>query len=140
MVQGVFLRAYLKLDQYDDSRPLRPWLLGITGNLARNKRRSIGRYWSAIQRFVQQRVVETAVPSPTLPVDSVTLWRAVRRLPTVYQEVIYLRFFLQLSEAETAATLEVATGTVKSRTHRGLRKLRLIIEREFPELAHDPTV
>jgi RNA polymerase sigma-70 factor (ECF subfamily) len=139
VAQGVFIRAYLKLDQYDDGRPLRPWLLGITANLGRNKRRSAGRYWRALQRLVQQRSIETAMPPPGIRTDANVLWQAVQQLPTSQREVIYLRYFLQLSEAETAASLGIAAGTVKSRTHRGLKRLRLIIEREYPELTDDPT-
>jgi RNA polymerase sigma-70 factor (ECF subfamily) len=62
------------------------------------------------------------------------LWQAVRRLEQAEQEVIYLRYFLELSEAEMAAALEVAPGTVKSRLHRALRKLRQVVERDFPFL------
>ena len=51
-----------------------------------------------------------------------------------FQEVIYLRYFLDMSENEMVDTLEVPAGTVKSRLHRALSKLREIIERDFPEL------
>jgi RNA polymerase sigma-70 factor (ECF subfamily) len=62
------------------------------------------------------------------------LWQAVRRLPQADQEVIYLRHFLEVSEAEVAEVLGVALGTVKSRTHRALAKLKGVIEKDFPEL------
>jgi len=42
-----------------------------------------------------------------------------------------------LSEAETAETLAIAPGTVKSRAHRSLKKLRLIVEHEYPELSDE---
>ena len=61
-------------------------------------------------------------------------WRAVRQLPPRDQEVIYLRYFLELSVAEVAQVLGVAEGTVKSRTHRALGRLRTVIEADFPEL------
>jgi RNA polymerase sigma-70 factor (ECF subfamily) len=48
--------------------------------------------------------------------------------------VIYLRFFLELSVAETAQSLGVAEGTVKSRLHRALGRLEARIRNEFPEL------
>ena len=50
------------------------------------------------------------------------------------QEVIYLRYFLELSEAETAEALDVPPGTVKSRLHRALQQLKLVIELDFTEL------
>jgi RNA polymerase sigma-70 factor (ECF subfamily) len=62
------------------------------------------------------------------------LWQAVRRLPQADQEVVYLRFFLELPEADMAAALDVAPGTVKSRLHRALRRLRAVIEAHYPGL------
>jgi RNA polymerase sigma-70 factor (ECF subfamily) len=58
----------------------------------------------------------------------------VRRLGSVDQEVIYLRFFIELPEADIAAALRVAPGTVKSRLHRALHRLRAVVEAEFPGL------
>jgi RNA polymerase sigma-70 factor (sigma-E family) len=52
------------------------------------------------------------------------LLAALRRLPMEQRQVLVLRFFEQLSEAETALALGVAPGTVKSRTSRGLDGLR----------------
>ncbi len=138
VAQEAFIRAYLKLDQYDDARPLRPWLLGITANLARNRRRRAGRYWHAVRRFLQANQDALAVEPPhTENAAAEMLWQAVRRLPAAAREVIYLRYFLDLSEAETAQALAIAKGTVKSRTHRALKKLRAIIEKDYPELADE---
>jgi RNA polymerase sigma-70 factor (ECF subfamily) len=137
VAQSVFIRAYLKLDQYDDSRPLRPWLLGITANQARNKRRSIGRYWHMVGRFLDAHRAETVTEPPADRADAAPLWQAVRRLPEASRSVVYLRYFLDLSEAETAEALNIAPGTVKSRAHRALKKLRRIIEEEYPELADE---
>ena len=66
-----------------------------------------------------------------------TLWQAIRRLDAHDQEVLYFRFFLDMSEAETADALAVAQGTVKSRTHRALGRLRAVVEREFPALGRE---
>jgi RNA polymerase sigma-70 factor (sigma-E family) len=53
-----------------------------------------------------------------------TLLAALRQLPVDQRQVLVLRFFEQLSEAETAQALGVPPGTVKSRTSRGLEALR----------------
>ncbi len=50
--------------------------------------------------------------------------RNVGHLPTRQREVIVLRYYCELSEAETATTLGVATGTVKAAAHRALNTLR----------------
>ena len=62
------------------------------------------------------------------------MWSAVRRLDYADQQVIYLRYFLELPVEETAQVLEVAAGTVKSRSSRALQRLRQVIHQDFPDL------
>jgi RNA polymerase sigma-70 factor (ECF subfamily) len=133
--QEAFVRAYLSLDRFDESRPFRPWLLKITTNVARNRRRSLGRYWAAVQRWWQANPESMASSSGMAQrTESELLWQAVQRLRPAAQEIIYLRYFLELSEAETAAALDLPPGTVKSRLHRALKQLKGIVVAEFPEL------
>ena len=141
IAQETFIRAYRALERFDASRPLRPWLLRIARNLASNRRRSLGRYFGALQRLIlldpeARAAAQGERPRETAPTaeDAHTLWQAVRRLGIAEQEIIYLRYFLDLSEAETAAAQNIPVGTVKSRTHRALQKLRVIVEKEFPNL------
>jgi RNA polymerase sigma-70 factor (ECF subfamily) len=56
-------------------------------------------------------------------VDRETVLAAVNALPDRYREVVAHRYLLGLSEAETAATLGIPAGTVKSRTARALQRL-----------------
>jgi RNA polymerase sigma-70 factor (ECF subfamily) len=49
---------------------------------------------------------------------------ALELLPDEAREVLACRYLLQLSEEETAAALDVARGTVKSRSARALERLR----------------
>jgi len=53
------------------------------------------------------------------------LWHALANLPRRQRAVVVLRFFDDLTEAETARTLGVSVGTVKSQTARALAKLRV---------------
>lgn len=52
------------------------------------------------------------------------LWALVRELPEQQRATVVLRYYEQLSIAETAAVLGCSTGTVKSNTHRALAALR----------------
>jgi RNA polymerase sigma-70 factor, ECF subfamily len=135
VAQDAFIRAYLALDQYEAERPLRPWLLSIAGNQARNRRRSLGRYWGALQRFFQTKpdLVEPP-PERAAAADAQRLREAVGELRPDAQDIIYLRYFLQLSEAETADALAIPRGTAKSRHHRALAQLRAVIETDYPDL------
>lgn len=57
-------------------------------------------------------------------VDRIALASAVRRLPLRQREVVVLRFFADLSVAETAAAIGASDGTVKTHTSRALKALR----------------
>jgi RNA polymerase sigma-70 factor (ECF subfamily) len=142
VAQETFLRAYRSIQSFDHTRPLRPWLLSITANLSRNRKRAFGRYWAALKRLLLARPQSPAFEASSStdtriePVnwDARKLKQAVEGLPERYRSVIYLRFFLDLSVAESAQVLKIAEGTVKSRTHRALANLRGVIERDYPEL------
>jgi RNA polymerase sigma-70 factor, ECF subfamily len=136
IAQDTFIRAYRYLYKFDTSRALRPWLLSIAANLARNHLRSLGRYWRQLQRAARLN------PEPISDVErdaagraeAQALWHAIRQLDPVDQEIIYLRYFLELSVDETAESLNIAAGTVKSRLHRALGRLRGVVASDFPAL------
>ncbi len=133
VAQETFIRAHRALAGFDAARPLRPWLLRIAANLARNRRRSLRRSLAALQRaFALAPVAATLDESAGW--EGHTLWEAVRRLGHADQEVIYLRYFLDMGEADAARALGVPQGTVKSRTSRALARLRGVIDRDFPSL------
>ena len=146
VAQEAFIRAFYALDRFDPTRPLRPWLLQIVRNLARNRRRSVRRYLAAVGRWWQMTPLREAAPTiagATALIreqEAQELWQAVQQLATSDQEVIYLRYFLELSVADTAVTLGVAEGTVKSRLSRALVRLRTVVEREFPGLQREGAV
>ena len=132
VAQEAFVRAYRALDRFDATRPFRPWLLSIVANLARNRRRSLGRYLAAWRRMAE--AATDRAPAADRPENwrAEALWQAVRRLSQQDQEVIYLRYYLELPETETASTLGVPPGTVKSRLHRALARLRVVAQSGVP--------
>ena len=71
-------------------------------------------------------------PSPEAGAVSATanaeVLAALRRLPDRQREVLVLRYWNDLSEAEIAETLGIATGSVKTHAHRGLATLARDLE------------
>ena len=127
-VQEAFVKAHAALGRFRDGAPFRPWLLRIVANEARNRRRSAGRRAGLALRSVEDRRPDDAAPSPESAVlaeeQRVWLLAGVNGLADADREVIAARYFLELSEAETAEVLGLPRGTVKSRLSRALARLR----------------
>jgi RNA polymerase sigma-70 factor (ECF subfamily) len=126
--QDGFVKAWRALGRFREGSPFRPWLLRIVANEASNRRRSAGRRATLALRASLERPSGDAAPSPEaalLTADQrATLLAAVEELPEEQRDVVALRYFLDLSEAEVAETLAIPLGTVKSRTARALERLR----------------
>jgi RNA polymerase sigma-70 factor (ECF subfamily) len=127
--QDGFVKAWRALGRFRTGAPFRPWLLQIVANEARNRRRSAGRRAGlALRAAALEEVSGGAAPSPeaeSLSRDErERLLDAVNGLPEEARLVVSCRYFLGLSEDETAAALGLRVGTVKSRTSRALERLR----------------
>ena len=66
---------------------------------------------------------------PTGQESDVEMWDAIAQLAPRRRTILVMRYYLDMSEAEVAATLGCRVGTVKSATHRALADLRKTIER-----------
>jgi RNA polymerase sigma-70 factor (sigma-E family) len=99
----------------------------------------VNRSRSALRhRKVVDRHLALARPAPDAPsaeagaLDALrhdTVVAALRGLPTRQREALVLRYYLDLSEADIAATMGCSRGAVKSHTSRGMAALRETLER-----------
>ncbi|WP_433493455.1 RNA polymerase sigma factor [Micromonospora sp. CA-248089] len=135
VVQEAFVKAYRKLSRYRAEASFRSWLLAIVANETRNLHRTRTRRDGLTLRAAAADPVAAVTAEDGL--DAVlaaerraALVAALRRLPARDREVIVCRYLLDLGEEETVTVLGVARGTVKSRTHRALTKLRALLDRE----------
>jgi RNA polymerase sigma-70 factor, ECF subfamily len=135
-VQDGFVKAYRALHRFRDDAPFRPWVLQIVANEARNKRRAAGRRAALVDRAAAEPASGDAAPSPEAAILAEerrrTLLDALDRLRDADREILSCRFLLDLSEEETASTLGLRRGTVKSRTSRALDRLRELVGGEEP--------
>ena len=120
VVQDVFARMHQRGHATDGE--LLPYLRAAVVNSCRSALR---------RRLLIRRHAERHSPCPPLTAEEAAMLSEDRRqvlaalaaLPPRRREVLVLRFYLELSEAEIAAMLGISPGTVKSTTARGLAAL-----------------
>ncbi|WP_069112166.1 RNA polymerase sigma factor [Jiangella alba] len=130
VVQVAFVKAYRTIGSFRDGAPFRPWLLRIVLNETRNNARAARRYRAAADRsfLLDAAGADMAVDDPAATALTgerrAVLMTALRSLPEPQRQVVACRYLLDLDEEETATVLGWPRGTVKSRLHRALRRLR----------------
>lgn len=125
--QEAFVKAYRALGGFRSGAPFRPWLLAVVANEARNRRKAASRRVGLALRAAGEDPPGDAPSPEAAAVAAERRAELLGALETLCEEdrlVIGYRYFLQLSEAETAAALGCARGTVKSRLSRALARLR----------------
>lgn len=132
LVQETMIEAWKSLRRFDGTCALFTWLHVI---LLRRHRRWLGWFSRRLplatveqQRAAAQRETGTT-PAENLAGESELLRAMVTALPARHREVVQLHFYAGASEAEMAAALGISPGTVKSRLHHALKKLRRMKEK-----------
>ncbi|MDJ0791880.1 MAG: RNA polymerase sigma factor [Acidimicrobiia bacterium] len=118
-VQETFVKAWRAASRFDPSRSFGPWLYAIARRVAVDIHRRERRHDSG------PLDVEVAA----LPPSFEELWEAwqvriaIDALPDEERSVLEATYFHEQTHQETAETLGVPVGTVKSRSHRAHRRL-----------------
>lgn len=128
LTQDIFL-ILTRECSYDLNRgSLRTYLAILTRSRALDRLRSRSR---SQKRLRQQSLTENAIVSPNNPLVDISrlersseVQQALEQLSTKEQDVLRMAYYQGLSQSEIAKQLNIALGTVKSRSRRGLLKLR----------------
>jgi len=126
--QETFLRAVRAGSTYDSSRKFRPWLYAIGLNIVRDtaRRRQKNQDPKPASADELERIAQPSGPeSAAGNIEAAQLVnRALDRLSEEHRIVIVLRFFHSLSESEIAEAAGIPRGTVKSRLHNAINRMR----------------
>jgi RNA polymerase sigma-70 factor (sigma-E family) len=133
LVQTALAKLYLSWDKVQR----RELVDGYVRRILVNEHNSLWR-----RSWKRREVATGVVPETAAPLrdpddgQSKALWEFVQTLPRKQRAAIVLRYYEELSEAETAAILGVTVGTVKSQTSRALAAMRARVQ-DHPELARE---
>jgi RNA polymerase sigma-70 factor (ECF subfamily) len=124
LVQETFCRVIPALTRYRGDCLLYTWLYSVMRNL----------YFGQIRRqrlFLRVSAMlprESAAPGPGSHAEAAEkrdlLHEALGRLPARHREILMLRFAEEMKLSEIASALAISAGTVKSRLHNALKRLR----------------
>jgi len=128
LFQESWIRVSRARDRFDRSRRFSTWLFQIANNLCRDRWRRQGARRRALEALRDQTRVSgrDRAAAPELPSEH-RLERQLERLPERLREVLVLRYYQDLGEAEIAEILDIPRGTVKSRLHAAVRAARALL-------------
>jgi RNA polymerase sigma-70 factor (ECF subfamily) len=137
--QNTFLQLYIKSDQYEAGRPVRPWLYTIATNQAIDALRRNSRHQHVSLDHQREEgfdgdihsLLETLEGRGPSPMDAAQgserrerVRASVDKLPDFLRQVLILAYYQGLKYREIADVLDIPVGTVKSRLHAALVKLQ----------------
>jgi RNA polymerase sigma-70 factor (ECF subfamily) len=137
--QNTFLQLYLKSGQYEEGRPVRPWLYTIATHQAIDALRRNARHQILSLEHKREdsgngelrSLLDNLESRGPAPLDNLTaderkerVRASVDRLPEFLREVVILAYYQGLKYREIAEILGIPVGTVKSRLHAALNKLQ----------------
>lgn len=136
IVQNAFLRSYERIEQFDTSRPFRPWFLRMVINdalkVAGRQRRHVS--LDAEEDGTYQKLIDKLDATTDEPEDLVqhnelreAIREALRKLSPRQSAVIVQRYYLGLSEREMSDELNCAPGTVKWYLNSARERLRALL-------------
>ena len=124
LFQDSFVRVFRRAQQYDASRPFKPWLYQIATNLCRDTWRKRGRRHETA--LLDEDVkTESAGPGEIAAAreQATVLATAVAALPLKQRAVFVMARYQDMPYEQIGAALEIPVGTVKSRMHKAVSTL-----------------
>jgi len=129
VVQEAFAGLYRRWWQLRDPNNAVAYLNKAVVNGGRDHLRHSRRADASVLRMAPRAEASLSAEQDVVAHDEADrLWQAIQNLPQRQRQVLVLRYYLDQSEAEIAATLSVSGGSVKRHASRGLAALARCME------------
>lgn len=137
IVQSAFIRVYHRIDQFDETRPFKPWFMRIVLNdalkqVTRHRQISLDKPLNLISDLTLGDMLmhgDSSLDERMMMAETnAEIWEALGQLSPEQRAAIVLRYYLDMSEQEIAQTLDSPQGTIKWRLHKARQRLRELLE------------
>lgn len=132
--EDIFQEVFLKVNQYlhtfEEQSSVKTWIIRITINLCKDYIKSAyQRKVVPMMEFKEDTLISEDIYGDIEKEETKqTVTDAVLQLPEHYKEVVLCVYYQEMSIHETAKSLHIPEGTVKSRLARAKEKLRINLE------------
>ena len=130
VVQDAFLGLYRRWDTLTDAAAALPYLRASVLNGCRTAMKRRARPARTVEPG--DRPLESAEAAVLRTEEQRTVAAAIRRLPARQREVVVLRYYLDMTEAQAAEAMRISKGTVKSATSRAVAAISRALREEEP--------
>jgi len=129
-VQVTWVKAHRSLEEFDTTRPFRPWLYRICSNVCQDIARCAQRE-ECLDDF-SYKIESPCHLEDSLEANEVksAIFKAIRKLPRKYRKILALRHYGQMEVAEIAREVGAPEGTIKS----WLFRARALLRKELAEV------
>jgi len=136
IVHEVFLKMKYKIDQLQDRSKLEAWLCRMAMNTARDVIRGQARNTYYLETQVKQDNQQISPENSFLAKEVRNMIKQkIKCLNPGYREILYLKYYQDMSCEEISTVLTLPVGTVKSRLFHARQKIRKLIELETESIA-----
>ena len=122
ILQETWLRVIRHAGRFDAGRRFSTWLFQIAINLCRD--------WNRKQPKTAPLIDQDMPAARDRTDNSLDAGRLLSLLPEAQREVLILRFYHDMTEAQVAAVAGCPKGTVKSRMHKAITRLATLVGSE----------
>lgn len=131
VAQGAFILVYRRIETFDPDRPFGPWFMKIVVNEALKTASRSGRESRFVGDDASAAQVVDDTPGPHELAEEAEarhrVWEALKELPPAQRAAVVQRYYLGMSEAEMAETVDSAPGTIKWRLYAARKKLTEVL-------------
>lgn len=132
IVQEVFIRYYVNMENFEGRSSIKTYLYRITVNECHNYFKSWSYRKVEISNFFNHLLIHQQTPEDSIIAGEISneLVEAITILPRKYREVLWLYYYAELSVTEIGTILGCSSNTVKTRLVRGRKKVSLTFTEE----------